>query len=248
MVYDSDTFEELGQIDIELPEQNTRELSQVLAIQKSHDEEYIALITGKILIMNEQKPSQLIVYRRVNDGMLTRGEFELVKSLCLEDFDVFQKVCMKYHFKAHRPYCDTLLFTKIDQIFQLNYMTEEVRTIYDFSAPFLRQPLFFTPNADQTIFLIASPEDAMYLNILSMSETDIDHAYSIDSIKEVIYDPEECYFYVLANKYKEKLGFYVIRLSEAGSAEAQARKFLIKWKNKLDIGDPNMFLLHNDTG
>lgn len=37
------------------------------------------------------------------------------------------------------------------------------------------------------------------------------------------------------------------RLSEDDPEDARASKFLIKWKNKLDIGDTNMFLLRNEV-
>jgi hypothetical protein len=38
------------------------------------------------------------------------------------------------------------------------------------------------------------------------------------------------------------LGFFVIKVSEKDPSD---KRFLIKWKNKLDIGDPNMFILRN---
>jgi hypothetical protein len=61
-------------------------------------------------------------------------------------------------------------------------------------------------------------------------------------VKEIIYDAEEEFFYILSNKYEEKLGFFIVKLDEANPDKY---KFLIKWKNKLDIGDPNMVMLRN---
>lgn len=58
----------------------------------------------------------------------------------------------------------------------------------------------------------------------------------------VIYDAEEQYYYVCANKFEEKLGFFIIKISEIDPSEYY---FLIRWKNKLNIGDPNMFILKN---
>jgi len=40
----------------------------------------------------------------------------------------------------------------------------------------------------------------------------------------------------------EKLGFFVIKMNDQ---IPEQHSFLIKWKNKLDIGDPNMFILRN---
>lgn len=40
----------------------------------------------------------------------------------------------------------------------------------------------------------------------------------------------------------EKLGFFVIKMNDQ---IPEQHSFLIKWKNKLDIGDTNMFILRN---
>ena len=48
---------------------------------------------------------------------------------------------------------------------------------------------------------------------------------------------------VLANKFDEKLGFFVVKMPEKGPDSNDGIKFLIKWKNKLDIGDTNMYIL-----
>jgi hypothetical protein len=56
---------------------------------------------------------------------------------------------------------------------------------------------------------------------------------------EIIYDDDDQMFYILTNKYEEKLGFFVLKIKE-GSPYNQDNSFLIKWKNKLDIGDTNI--------
>ena len=55
IIYNSSNFTEIGTIPIKLLKADTREPNQVIAIQASADEEYVAIISGKILIMNEQK-------------------------------------------------------------------------------------------------------------------------------------------------------------------------------------------------
>ena len=40
---------------------------------------------------------------------------------------------------------------------------------------------------------------------------DLDDIYGIGLIKEMIFDEEEHVFYIMANKYKGKLGLYLIR-------------------------------------
>lgn len=63
-------------------------------------------------------------------------------------------------------------------------------------------------------------------------------------MKEIIYDHEDSVFYILANKYEEKLGFFIIRMQAKDPAD---HRFLTKWKNKLDIGDANIFVLRHSN-
>lgn len=78
-------------------------------------------------------------------------------------------------------------------------------------------------------------------------EEDIDDNYTIGAIKEIIFDQEDRTFYLLCNKYQEKLGFFVLRMKEDDPSGGQ---FLIKVKNKLDIGDCNISVLRKkgDSG
>lgn len=63
---------------------------------------------------------------------------------------------------------------------------------------------------------------------------------------EIIYDADDQMFYILTNKFEEKLGFFVIKFKVDNPIK---RQFLIKWKNKLDIGDTNIHVLRNtETG
>lgn len=47
-------------------------------------------------------------------------------------------------------------------------------------------------------------------------------------------------FYLLANKYQEKLGVFIIRFSELDPANFN---FFLKFKNKLDIADADIAVL-----
>ena len=60
----SETYEEYEQFPIELIQSETREPSQVIAMQKSQDEEFVAVISGKILIMNQQFCNQLFIFKK----------------------------------------------------------------------------------------------------------------------------------------------------------------------------------------
>jgi hypothetical protein len=49
----------------------------------------------------------------------------------------------------------------------------------------------------------------------------------------------------LANKYEEKLGFFIIRIDAKDPTSDYM--FLTKWKNKLDIGDASLNLLRHES-
>ena len=57
-----------------------------------------------------------------------------------------------------------------------------------------------------------------------------------------MYDYEDQVFYLMANRYHDKLGFFVIVFHEENPDDFH---FLINYKNKLDIGDANIMVLRN---
>ena len=58
----------------------------------------------------------------------------------------------------------------------------------------------------------------------------------------MIHDNEERCFYLLCNKYMERLGVFLIKFDEI---QPENHKFFMKWKNKLDISDANVWVLRN---
>lgn len=69
MFYDINTFKEIVDCRIQVPllPSTTREPNQVISMQRSKCENFLAVITGKNLIMNEQKPNQIFVFKRVKN-------------------------------------------------------------------------------------------------------------------------------------------------------------------------------------
>jgi hypothetical protein len=53
LMYDSDTFQYCGEIPITLLKTETREPNEIIGIQKSEDEQFLAIISGKNLVMNQ---------------------------------------------------------------------------------------------------------------------------------------------------------------------------------------------------
>ena len=90
-----------------------------------------------------------------------RDKYVLHKRTVIREMPEFNKVCMNFHFKLvpAGQETDTLIFTRIDRIFELNFFTDVVKDIRKFDTPFERQPLYFQPNKDQTFFVTASPDE-----------------------------------------------------------------------------------------
>ena len=66
---------------------------------KSQDEEYLAVISGKILIMNEQKTNQLFIFKKERGQNGEIDKYVQCNRVVLKDIPFFKQVCMKFHFK-----------------------------------------------------------------------------------------------------------------------------------------------------
>ena len=124
----------------------------------------------------------------------------------------------------------------------MNFVTGIVTKVYEMKNKLNKQPQYFKVNDDQRIFIVSSAMDGVYVNTNLNQEVDLDDTYIISNIMEIIFDHDDDVFYILTNKYEEKLGFFVLRIQESNPFNGS---FLIKWKNKLDIGDTNIFVLRN---
>lgn len=71
----------------------------------------------------------------------------------------------------------------------------------------------------------------LWVNTKTKEECDIDDIYSLGAIKNILHVDDK--FYILANKFDRKLGYYLLELPEAKPSSDHAPKFLIRWKNKL---------------
>jgi hypothetical protein len=126
---------------------------------------------------------------------------------------IFKQVSMNFHFKNSKGLDrDTVVFAKIDSIFSMNFITSQIIMMYKFDVRLNRQPQFFQTNEDQTVLVVASPEDCLYIDLNKDMESDIDQMYQVSNIKEIIYDEEDRLFYFLSNKFEEKLGFFVFSI------------------------------------
>ena len=73
-----------------------------------------------------------------------------------------------------------------------------------------------------------------------ISTLDLDVHFQIRNIKSVMYDYEDQSFYIMANRFKNNLGLFVIKFYEENPDEFE---FIMKFNNKLEIGDCNINIL-----
>lgn len=101
----------------------------------------------------------------------------------------------------------------------------------------IRSPEFFTMNEAQTISIVASVEEGFFINHATGENIDLDEKFKIQMIKEIIYDHEDEAVYLLANKFQDRLGVFIVRFNELDPNDCN---FFLKFKNKLDITDADI--------
>ena len=89
--YDIDTFEEIKACEIKIPllkkGEDEREPNEIISMQISSNEQYLGVISGKNLIMKEQKPNQLFLFKRLKNPDPTKmDKFVLFKRVILRDY------------------------------------------------------------------------------------------------------------------------------------------------------------------
>ena len=100
-------------------------------------------------------------------------------------------------------------------------------------------PKFGVFNKDQSKFIITSSEDILYVDIHKQIEIDLDEREEVSSIQNIISDNNN--FYCLANKKEARLGFYLFSVSM--DDPDRTSEYVIKWTNKLDIGNCDMHIM-----
>ena len=246
--YDIDSYKRMPECDIKVPllKSDSREPNEIISLTKSHDEDYLACISGKNLVKNEQYPNQLFIFRKIRDLSGARDKFKLVKRIVVKDRpEDFAGICMEFHFKITKNGKEptTLIFARTDAIIELNWETEIVDSVASFEVPLSRQSEYFQMNDDQTVAIIASADDGIYYNHRTKVQVDLDELYNISSIKELIHDHEDRCFFLLCNKFEGKLGLFLIRFDEFDPTQ---HRFFMRWKNKLDIADANIYVIRDE--
>ena len=237
-VHDSNHFNQINTIPIKLMVTETREPNQVIGMTKSKCDRWLAVISGKNLIMNGQAQNQLFILKMVHDE--NGVNFEQVERIVVKDMPFCSGLCMQYYFKDFEDEPEELLFCKKTELFSLNIKTKAMRTIHRFSPALTEQPVFYSQNNDQTVHVLASAQDGIWYDEKTDHEVDLDELYNVAAIQSVVFDQEERTFYMLCNKRMEQLGFFLIKFNEADPREHEN---LTMWKHRLDIDDVVLHIL-----
>ena len=92
-LYDCSDFMKVGALPITLLESTEREPNEVLTVTKCQNEEYLAVLSGKNLIMAEQKVNQLWIFKKkYNQGQ--RDSYEQHKRIIVKDMPEFGKTSL----------------------------------------------------------------------------------------------------------------------------------------------------------
>lgn len=76
-VYDSNTFLLKYHIDVDLIPSKTREPNQIVAIKACQNEHWLAVMSGKILILDRIQPEQLIIFAKEGNYYMKQYQVEL---------------------------------------------------------------------------------------------------------------------------------------------------------------------------
>ena len=99
----------------------------------SRDENWLAIISGKNLVMNMQGQNQLFIFKRVKGNAFEHDKFVQKYKIVVKEIPFFKNVCMKFFFKYEgkdnngkdkNP--NSIIFAKRECIFSLNFITSEI--------------------------------------------------------------------------------------------------------------------------
>lgn len=197
---------------------------EVLYVTVSKCQRKLGMLVGRQGIRDQVDITEIMVYR-LNERS---GEFERERQM---DFEFDEYTGSQFFFNIKNN--EELFFFKATEITKLKYMLDDDReeTIYTLKNYLVDPPNFGIFNEDQTKCIITSRADILFIDLQTKRELDIDDKEGISDIMNVLAD--EKYFYILANKKDNVIGYYLIMM-EIDKPERDTI-YLINWKNKTSI-------------
>lgn len=103
-----------------------------------------------------------------------------------------------------------LIFIDHMKILRFNYLNRTEIVQYRFDNCLSEQPELMVFDDTQTMAIVASVDDALWVSIKDQEEVDIDEFYHIAGIQAIHFCKDDQKFYLLANKLNRKLGYYLL--------------------------------------
>ena len=162
----------------------------------------------------------------------------------------YTNICKKISF--HRQERSCLIFVTRGDVVKYDFERGRESCLFDF-ADVDEQPESFVFNDDQTACVIATTRNSRMIDFGNNQDHDLAHLFGISQIKAVLYF--EGYFYVMANKREQRLGFYLLRIPQRDPVKAASGEdwekekeemFFMNYRGKLEIGDVDMHILKED--
>lgn len=201
---DGTSYQQINSVDLELEKSDTREPIVILNMNKSKDDSHIAVLVGKQLINDEEEILQISILRREKN----RKRYFHFKDMDLQKYDMCS-FCKNVQFDKTSK--DPKIFMVSDEaIVSLDLLQEQIVMFYDFKLDMSDQPEFFLFNDSQTSCILATNEDALYINLKERKEVDIDNITGLSCIRAVHY--YKSHFYILANKKNGIIGLYLSKM------------------------------------
>ena len=109
------------------------------------------------------------------------------------------------------------------------------------------QPEFFLFDDNQTSCILATNEDALYIDLKKKKEVDIDNATSVSCIRTVYYYRQ--HFYILANKRNGIIGLYLSKINiDKIAIDEPSTTFIINQQTRFEIGDASINIMTDYRG
>lgn len=214
---------------------------EILYISISHDEKLIGVCVGRHGIREDDiEITELVIYSRRS----TEEEFSLTKVCAFDNKDA--GIC----FAFNRRNTDELLFATRRNIFAFDWSDEgaEERDIIVYEHPLVAHNIIrLVLNDNQDRAVVVTELDAVYYELpvdgQRQSEIDLDDQEGISTIKNVVCDNDA--IYILANKHEGKVGIYLLKLEMKDPTKST---YMIKYNNKLDIDDCDLYIMTEGEG
>jgi hypothetical protein len=235
IIYEDKKFSSVQRINLE---EYISKDHKILYLDVSKDQQKIGICLGVLVIKEDYKITDIMIFKR-DQSKNGSGKFIVEKQKQVD----LTGICPEFKFNDKNT--KELFFFSANELMKMNYSVEDtdMETVYKFDNPLGDIPNFGSFNDNQTKFIITSSQDVLYVDTKqsdpSKREIDFDDKEEIGEIKNICATKDR--FYVLANKKESKLGFYLFSI-ELNDPENQSEYF-IRWNNKLDIGDADMYYM-----